>query len=192
MQIPPQPVDETTIIVKLEWHYGQGFFFVDTFNRRLSALRSAIPFKPPLAVLTSPERGTRLAVLGPELEVSRMEWNWQVLMLDIGGRSIWSHQVHAQPLRLTPGIGDTLIFAASPSRKRWDDYHKWYNLADETFVRCLEPDGSVRWTWYAPGPISHLPAVGTTGTVYVASEGRLWALAPDVVDQTLSKTAVRP
>ncbi|AEH07792.1 hypothetical protein FsymDg_0220 [Candidatus Protofrankia datiscae] len=172
----PTVVGDTTLFVTMEWYAGSGFFLVDTAGHQIRRFESSVPLGSPLTVLADSDNGVRVAMLGPRIEIRPMEWNWQVIMLDLGGTPLWRHQLHAPPLCLVPGPGGTLLVIASPSRKQWDDYHKWHDLSDQTFVRCLEPDGSARWTWYAPGPISHLPVVSPDGIVYVGSERRLWTL----------------
>jgi hypothetical protein len=110
------------------------------------------------------------------VEVGPMRWEYPVVAIEPDGIRAWEHRLPARASHVTPAPGGQLIVTASPSRKRWNDYHQWCDLSAETFVRSVGPDGAERWTWYAPGPVTHLPVVSPSGTVYVGCDKRLWAL----------------
>lgn len=178
MWTPLRRVTPTTLLAGLDWDTGHGLFLLDVASRTVRPYPVGFRPRSPVAVLSSPERGYQVAVQGPTYEVRQMDWQWSVALLDPAGASLWEHRLHAPPLRLVRGAGDTLVVSGTPTRERWDDYHRWQDLSADTYVRCLGPDGSPLWTWYGPGPLSNHPLVGPDGVIYVGSEGRVWALPP--------------
>jgi hypothetical protein len=172
-------VNPTTLLAALRWHTGHGLFLVDAAARTVKRyVNGFVPQAPILVISGMPEDSYRVAVQGPMYEVRQMDWQWSVVMLDSSGSRLWEHRLHAPPLWLARAADDTLIVSGTPTRKRWADYGKWQDLSKDAYVRCLNADGTQRWTWYGPGPLTNHPVVGPDGVVYVGSEGRLWALPP--------------
>ncbi len=174
----PLVFDPTRLLVGLSWRTGRGLFAVDVASCTVEPYADRLIPQAPISVVPGPDTGCRVAMQGPSYEIRQMDWRWSVVMLDSAGSQLWEHRLHAPPLRLVPGANHTLIVSGTPSRQRWNDYHRWQDLSKDIYVRCLGADGTERWTWYGPGPLSNHPLVGPDGVVYVGSEGRLWALPP--------------
>jgi hypothetical protein len=175
----PRRVGRTAVLLGLRWSTVANRLFVADLGTR-----SVVPYaewlvpSQPVEVLPQLAGGFRVALRGPSTEVRKLEWQHSVVVLDPAGRQLWEHRMPAEPAALTAGTAGSLIAAATPSRTRWEQYHQWQDLSSETFVRCLDPDATIRWTWSPPSWISHHPVVGPDGVVYVGSAGTLWALAP--------------
>lgn len=175
--LAPRAVGGQAFLVGWEWQTShRRLFLVDWAARTVTPYADGIVPKPPVAVLPAAGAGFRTAVQGPRREVRRMEWQWSVVMLDDAGEPAWEHWLPTEPAGVLPGEGGTLIVAGTPTSRRWEAYGRWQDLSRDTYVRCLGPGGDGRWTWYAPGPQTHLPRRGRDGLVYVGSQGRLWAL----------------
>jgi hypothetical protein len=176
----PVLLDAATLLVALRWYDGRGFFRVDLATGTVDPFAAWLPAQTPFAVLAGvpPLARPAVALRGPSREVRRLEWESSVVLLDESGRELWERSLPVEPGRLMASPDGTLVVSASPSRSRWDQYHQWQDLSREAFVQWLEPSGARRWTWYAPGPLSHLPVIRPDGVVYVGSDGRLWALPP--------------
>jgi hypothetical protein len=177
----PARLDEERVVVELSWYTGRGLYRLDGGAHELAPVAVPSPALPPFAALPRPPTEYRIVGTGPNVEVARLEWEYPVVAIEPGGVLAWEHRLPAPALSLVSTPGGNLIAAASPSFKRWSDYHEWYDLSAEMFVRCLGPDGRALWTWYAPGPLTHLPVVSATGIVYVGCDNRLWAFAADAL-----------
>jgi hypothetical protein len=171
----PARLDAGRALVALEWFAGDGLYLLDGVTPRLTPVTA--PGAAPYAVLPHAPTEYRIAGLGPQIEVRRMDWRYPIVSFEPDGRRLWEHPLPAKAIALAPAPGGNLIAAASPTATRWRDYQQWYDLSGETFVRCIGPDGTARWTWHAPGPLTHLPVVGPDGVVYVGCDQRLWAFA---------------
>ncbi|GIG00199.1 PQQ-binding-like beta-propeller repeat protein [Catellatospora citrea] len=166
--------DADHLLARFEWYDGGGYFLVDAFGDSRSLI-TARQVSEPLAVLPGVDGGpTRLAMCGPSRQ-EQMIYTYPIWMIE-GDRAVWTHDMNVAPVTLTAGAAGSLIVSASPDQRRWDTYHWLRPLWHETYVRCLNPDGTTRWTWYAPGMITQHPDVGADGTVYVGAAGRLYAL----------------
>ncbi|WP_275408287.1 PQQ-binding-like beta-propeller repeat protein [Planosporangium flavigriseum] len=172
----PARLDANRVIIELEWYSGRGLYLLDGAAATITPIAVPSPVMGPHAVLPWAPTEFRVVGLGSRVQVSQVQAEHPVVAIEPGGAEAWRHGLVARAVSLCPTPNGNLIVASSPEPKRWRDYHKWYDLSAETFVRCLGPDGSERWTWYAPGLLTHLPVVTPTGTVYVGSEQRLWAL----------------
>jgi len=106
-----------------------------------------------------------------------MDWQFPIVLLDARGNRLWEHQLRTPPTQLLNGRDGALFVSSTPSLTRYDRYRTWQDFSKDAYLRCLGPDGVERWTWYAPGPLTHLPVARPDGVVYLGSEGRLWALA---------------
>ncbi len=172
---PPSDIDPETAIIRVDEASRIGFHLLQK-EGRLRPFPSPPSFGTPLAVVPHVDGGFGVVMVGPRIEVRQMDYRWTIGLLSAEGAEQWRHTLHAKPQTMVGGRDGGVAVAASPSRKRWDDYHRWQDLSAQTFVRYLTPAGRERWTWYAPGPISHYPLVAPDGTVFVASEGKLFAL----------------
>jgi hypothetical protein len=173
----PIPVGPITMLVGLSWYTShKRLFLADTAARTVQPYADWMVPTNPLAVLPWPDGGFRVALPGPRYEVRQMEWEWSVVMLDRAGNRLWEHLLHTEPTAVTPGPAGTLIVASRPERRRWDLYHEWQDMSKDNYVRCLDADGTERWTWYAPDWLHLLPKVSPDGMVYAGSAGRVWAL----------------
>src|SRR6266498_1371637 len=167
---PPSDIDPETAIIRVDEASRIGFHLLQK-EGRLRPFPSPPSFGTPLAVVPHVDGGFGVVMVGPRIEVRQMDYRWTIGLLSAEGAEQWRHTLHAKPQTMVGGRDGGVAVAASPSRKRWDDYHRWQDLSAQTFVRYLTPAGRERWTWYAPGPISHYPLVAPDGTVFVASEG---------------------
>jgi len=172
----PAPIDTDRAVVYLDWYSGRGLYLLDASAPALTQVAVASPSLPPYVTVPGAEAGYRIVGLGGRVEVAEHEWEYPVVAMEPDGRRLWEHLFPAKPRGLMSAPDGGVVVALSPTIKRWRDYHKWYDLSGETFVRYLNPDGTARWTWHLPGPLTHEPVVGADGIVYVGSEGRLWAL----------------
>jgi hypothetical protein len=170
----PVVLGPSRLLAGFEWPAGRGLYLVDTEAGEVTPFAADRAVLGPLAVLPGAE--FRLAMRGPRYEIREKEWEWSVVVLDSAGRLSWEHRLPADMKKLTAGRDGRLVIAGTPSRKRWESYHKWYDLSAESYVQSVGNDGRVEWTWPGPGPLTHLPVVGAGGTLYVGSEGKLWAL----------------
>ncbi|HEY7225968.1 MAG TPA: PQQ-binding-like beta-propeller repeat protein [Micromonosporaceae bacterium] len=171
----PQWFGPTTILVGLRWYSSsRQLFLIDPWASAITPFAQGLAPGEPLTTLPA-GAAARVALRGDDRELREMEFEHSVVGLDETGRQVWQHWLHAPPTALLPGSGGTLFVAGSPSQRRWDDYHRMQDLSAQTYVRCLGPDGSPRWTWFAPGPQSQ-PQLGPDGTVYVVSQDTLYGL----------------
>jgi hypothetical protein len=171
----PSYIDPETALLRVDEASRIGFYLLQK-EGRLRPYPSPPGFGTPLAVIPHMDGGFGVVMAGPRIEVRQMDYRWTIGLLNAQGTEEWRHTLHAKPQTMVAGPDGGVAVAASPSRKRWDDYHRWQDLSAQAFVRYLTPAGSERWTWYAPGPISHYPLIAPDGTVLVASEGKLFAL----------------
>lgn len=166
--------DGDHLLARFDWYDGGGYYLVDAFGDSRAFITTR-QVREPLAVLPGVDGGpTRLAMQGPTRQ-EQMIYTYPVWMIE-GDQGAWTHDLNVAPDTLTAGSGGSLIVSATPDQRRWDTYHWLRPLWHESYVRCLEADGTTRWTWYAPGVITHFPSVGEDGTVYVGTAGRLYAL----------------
>jgi hypothetical protein len=182
-------------VLDLEGRDARGLYLLDASVPSLTPIAVPNPLLGPYAVTPRVDEhgqarhgavGHRIVGLGRQVEVSPRVHRYPITAIDADGtgRTAWRTLLVAKPITMsavTGGVGGVLA-AASPTLKYWDDYHQWHDLRPRTFVHCYEPDGTIRWAWQPPGPLTHLPAVaregtGATGaTVYTGCDGRLWAL----------------
>lgn len=177
LSAPPIRLNETRVIVELVQHAGRGLYLLDGAPVDLSAVAVPSPARRPYAAVPWSPTEYRVVGLASQVAVGQQQWEYPPVAFEPGGGRAWEHRMVAQALSLSPAPDGNLIVSSSPTMKRLQAYHQWYDLSGETFVRCLGPDGATRWTGYAPGPITHHPVVAPDGTVYVGSDQRLWALA---------------
>ncbi|MEV4413449.1 hypothetical protein [Catellatospora sp. NPDC049609] len=165
--------DGDRLLTRWDWSDGGGYYLIDEFGRSTSHITTR-QVRPPLAVLAGEGVPTRLAMQGPHRQEQRV-FTYTVWMIE-GDGVVWTHELGVAPTRLRPGAGGSLLVSSTPTQRRWDTYHWLKTLWHETFVRCLEPDGTTRWTWYAPGIITLGPLALTDGIVVAAAGGKLYAL----------------
>lgn len=174
----PMPVGPTTLLAGLRRERGTGLYLIRPVTNSVRPYARQLATNSPVLALPGPDDGFRVALPGPQVEVRPMEWEWSVLMLDHQGEQLWQHRLPAPFSRMVAGVNGALVVAGTPTRKHWDEYHYWHDLSTHTYVRSIERDGSELFTWYGPGPLSHLPAVGPEGQICVGSEGKLWVFPP--------------
>lgn len=175
----PARLDSGRAVVALRSYDSIGLYLLDGVAARLTPLGGAIRPYQPFTVLPHPPTEFRIAQFAGQITVGDMDWRYLVVSYDPDGRRLWEHRLPAEPIQLDAAPGGNLIATATASATRWRDYEPYYSvtLVRETFLRCISPDGTARWTWHAHGPITHLPVVASDGTVYVGAEQRLWAFA---------------
>lgn len=172
----PLRVDADRVLVELSWHGGHRLVELDGLARRMTTVVNEPRMRDPYALLTA-GAGYRVAGRQNSVDIGHMDYRYPVLAVDPGGEVAWRHLLEAPFDWLAPAPGGAVVVAGTPTVKRWRDYGRWQDLSAETFVRYLDAAGEPVWTWYAPGLITHLPAVAADGTVLVGSEGRLFALS---------------
>jgi hypothetical protein len=172
----PIAIDPSTMLVGLAWTTGRGLFLVNTTRNTVEPYAPDRVARPPLVPLRHPDGGFRIVAGGGRRTIRQLEYEWPVQALDPHGRLAWEHPLHTEIADIAAKADGGLIVSATPSQWQWDTYHKWQDMSANTLVRSLDADGRQLWTWYAPGPLTHLPIVGSTGTVYVGTKGKLWAL----------------
>jgi hypothetical protein len=180
LRAAPARLDGNRAIVELSWHSGRGLYLLDGAVARLAPVAVPSPARGPYAVLRRSPDEYRIAGLGSQVEVGHLRWEHPVVAIGPDGAPAWEHRLAAEATALTPTFDGSVIVAASPTAQRWNDYHHWYDLTTETFVRCLDFEGTERWAWHPPAPITHRPVVSHDGTVYVGSDNRLWAFATGI------------
>jgi len=183
----PRLIDENRAVVALGSYDGRGVYLLDGAAATLTPI--AIPASPPYAVVPWRATGYRIAGLGTQVTIGPQLYEFPVCAFDPDGTPAWEHRLPVRALTLNAAPGGHVVAAATPDARRWADYHQWYDLTREAFVRLIAPDGTQRWTWHAPGRITHLPVVSPTGVVYVGAEQRLWAFD---VDSAFAERVERP
>ena len=174
----PVPIDFERVAVGLQSYSRTGWYLLDAGAVRLTRLGGQDQLWRPFAVLPHPPTEFRIAWWAGKITVSTLQWRYLIVSSEPDGRRLWEHRLPAEPIQLAAAPGGHLIAAATATAKRWRDYGPYYkDLSDETFVRCIGPDGTARWTWHANGPITHPPVVDSDGTIYVGAEQKIWALA---------------
>jgi hypothetical protein len=175
--LPPLQAGPTALLIGLEWYAaGEALVIVDPVNRVVERYAEWMVPDYPIGVIPDTGTGFRVAMQGRRYEVREMEWEWSLVLLDSAGNRLWEHRLPTEPTSVVPGADGTVIVSSTLTRKRWEDYHKWQDLSKDNYVRCLAPDGTARWTWYAPAWLSHLPRIGSDGFLYTGSAGRMWIL----------------
>lgn len=170
-------ITASTLLIGLKWYTGRRLFVVDVAAKTGYPLVADFVPQLPIAVLTDSAGRFAFAVQGPKHEVRQMDWQFPIVLLDARGNRLWEHQLRTPPTQLLNGRDGALFVSSTPSLTRYDRYRTWQDFSKDAYLRCLGPDGVERWTWYAPGPLTHLPVARPDGVVYLGSEGRLWALA---------------
>jgi outer membrane protein assembly factor BamB len=168
----PVRLDADRVLVELA---GRGLYLLDGTAGALTPVAVPSPAFPPFAAVRRPGAGYLVAGVGPEREGPALRRGYPVVAVEPGGAPAWEHWLPARPRALLGPAGGGLVVAASPDPEWWRTYQGWADPATEAFVSQLEPDGTPRWTWPAPGPLSHLPAVSSSGAVYVGCGGQLRA-----------------
>jgi outer membrane protein assembly factor BamB len=162
----PLAAGSTSILVGFEGYaLGRQLFLIDPVAHTVSAYAPWLVPRHPALVMPTGE-SFRVAIRGTDRELRQLEYDYSVVCLDETGNPLWEHRLDAPPKSLLTGVGDAIFVAATPSHRRWNDYHHYLDLSDETFIRCLGPDGTPRWTWFAPGPLGQ-PRLGPDGSVHV-------------------------
>lgn len=171
---PPCSVAADRMLFELEDLTHHGWYLLDTTAPSLTPLAVPSPLRHPYIVTT---RSSIVGFARP-VEVDRSKYAFAVeeIAWDMSPR--WRRLLPAQPRTLTALPDGGTIAAASPTPKYWADYHKFYDLRAHTFVHALERDGTTRWAWHPPGPLTHPPIAASDGTVYVCADDQLWALSP--------------
>lgn len=173
----PARLDSTRAVVALQSYHSTGLYLLDGVTARLTPLGGSTRTNRPFTVLPHPPTEFRIAEFAEQIAVGDMDWRYLVVSTEPDGRRLWEHRLPAEPIQLDAAPGGNLIATATATARRWRDYGPYYSetLGRETFVRCINPDGTARWTWHAHGPITHPPVIDSDGTVYVGAEQRLWA-----------------
>lgn len=167
------------LLLELESYRQRGLYLLDS---RVPEIREisvpSRPMKAPYIVVPWQHSG-RIIGYGEQVELEPGSYGSAIRAIEWDGSPAWTHLCNAAPIGLTAGPGGSVLVSVSPTVQYWADYHRFGDLRSVTYVQCLAPDGSLRWQWHPPGPITRTPITGPDGTIYVGSEGRLWALAAD-------------
>ncbi|WP_431421660.1 PQQ-binding-like beta-propeller repeat protein [Actinokineospora sp.] len=174
--VSPTAIDPSTLLVGLAWPTGRGLFLVNTTRKTVEPYAPDRVIQPPLVPFRHPDGGFRIAAGGRRRTIGQLEYDWPVQAFDPDGRLAWEHPLHTEIADIVAKPDGGLIVSATPTQWQWDTYHKWQDMSANTLLRALDADGRHLRTWYAPGPLTHLPIVGSTSTVYVGAKGKLWAL----------------
>jgi hypothetical protein len=162
---------DDALLAELRWYSGAGRYVFRPRSATTSRLDPAIPIHGTPTPLDRPGGG--LVALGPTEENA-----WVVVSIDLDGRVVWSHRTVGEPRALLAADGGDVLVFCGPTLDRWQNYHQWYDLSEECFVRRLDPSGAERWTWRAPAPLTYRPALDGSGRIYAAAPGHLWVLEP--------------
>ncbi|MBO0808069.1 MAG: hypothetical protein J2P32_07185 [Actinobacteria bacterium] len=171
----PVLLDADRMLIGLRSPGRAGLYLLDGAIPRITGISA--PVGRPVTVVPGSSTEFRVVGLGRRFEVSRMDWRYPIRCFESDGRELWEHRLPTEPIHLSAAPNGNFITAASATATRWEKYGQWFDLSQETFVRCLNPDGTERWTWRASGPITQEPAIGADGTIYVGAERKLWAFA---------------
>jgi hypothetical protein len=170
-------IDRNRVLVRLSWHEGRSLVEIDGRVPGMRTVLERATLRQPFAVLPSSSGDYQLAGFRGQVDLGHMDYVYPIRVLSSDGTLVREHQLPARPLGLAPVPGGGFVVGASPSPRVWREYGKWQDLSSQTFARLVDRAGADVWTWYAPGLITQSPVAGPDGTVYVGSEGRLYALA---------------
>jgi outer membrane protein assembly factor BamB len=176
---PLARIDATRAIVRLTVPSGILSYLLDVAKPDLTPVAPVPLTGAPFVVLRNTATPYGVVGVGPQVRSERMEWSYPVEAFGADGRRLWSSSFPVRPNALATTTGGAVVVAATPSRKRWDDYHQWYDMSEESFVVQLDRAGGLRWAWHPSGVLTHFPVVGRDDTVLVGAEGRLWAFAAE-------------
>jgi hypothetical protein len=160
---------DDALLAELRWYSGSGRYVFHPRSATVARWDPAIPVHGTPTPVDRPGGG--LVALGPTEENS-----WVIVLIDLDGRVIWTHRSAAEPRALLAAAGGDVLVFCSPTLDRWENYHRWYDLSEECFIRRLDPSGAERWTWRAPAPLTYRPALDRFGRIYTAAPGNLWVL----------------
>jgi hypothetical protein len=161
------------LLAQLQWYTGRACYLFDLGTYTVRPLDAPFAVRRPLTLLTLPNHEPRLVTQGRSEKAAPFSWQWTMVALDLTGQVVWRHTLGVPPGIPIADAAGKLFLGCSPSFQRWLKYEI---RPDESFVRCLSPEGQELWTWFAPGPPSHTLAIGAAGELYVAAEGRLFAI----------------
>jgi hypothetical protein len=170
-------IDRNRALAWLSWYDGGSMVEIDGRGPVMRTVAERSTLELPVAVLHALSGDYRLAGFRGQIDNGHMDYVYPIRVLNADGTLVWEHQLPARPRGLAPAAGGGVVVGASPSPKVWREYGKWQDLSRQTFVRLVDAAGAEVWTWYAPGLVTQSPVAGPDGTVYVGSEGRLYALA---------------
>lgn len=181
LRMIPRPVNpaapDTALLVAWTTETGPRLFLVDPVARTVTRYATNQPLDGPIGIVPTASGSLRVAVCGPRVEVERLRYEWPVSLLDNEGGELWRRMFRAPPRMLGIRGDGSLILAGTVGLKRWEEYGRWQDLHRENYVCCLTADGSEQWMWYAPGPLVAYPVLASDDTMYLGSDGRLWAFA---------------
>ncbi|HEY7225971.1 MAG TPA: PQQ-binding-like beta-propeller repeat protein [Micromonosporaceae bacterium] len=143
----------------------------------LSVLASPSPVLAPFAVLAV-EGQWVIAGQGPAVQTGPGESEYPLVALRAGPGGVrpwWEHRLPARPRSVLAVPAGGLVLTLCPAARRWEDYHQYYDLGAETFVRLLDPAGATRWSWHPQRPFTHFPVVDEHGLVILGADDQLWA-----------------
>lgn len=168
---PIMSLQKHQVLAGLLWQTGHGLFIFDVHNHTvepctLTQFYSLLPGRP-LAILSHPNRGLCFAVVGGQ---------GNTMLINLEGSLVWSMQTHLEPISLIGDASGNVFMVHSPNTSVWDKYKNYYQMEEQCYVKGLDSDGKLLFTWIASGPISYPLAIGKYGEIFCVSEGRLWAI----------------
>jgi putative pyrroloquinoline-quinone-binding quinoprotein len=169
-------IDRDRAFVQLSWYESGGMMEIDGRSPSMRQITERRPLRLPLAVLPVSDGSYRLAGSRGQVDIGHMDYVYPIRVLRPDGTTVWEHQLPARPTSLAATPDGGFVTSGTPTERIWREYGKWQDLSDQMFVRLIDAAGAEVWTWYAPGPITHAAVAARDGTVYVCSDGRLFAL----------------
>ncbi|MCU1644312.1 MAG: hypothetical protein JWN03_4587 [Nocardia sp.] len=172
----PCPVTSGRMLFELAGPNPPGLYVLDGISATLTPLAARSPIRRPYAVIPGGDSGHRIVGYGGRIEITPLEHEFVIEAIEWDTTTAWQCRMSAEPISLAAAPDGSVIVAASPTPEYWSKYHQFQDLRQQAFIRCVEPDGAVRWQWHPPGPLTHRPIPAPDGTVYVCSDNLLWAL----------------
>jgi hypothetical protein len=170
-------IDRSRVLAGLMWDEGSGLFEIDGRGPSVRQIGDA-PFvvKSPIRVRTGPGDDYLIAGARGQIDIGHMDYVYPLRVVRPDGSTVWEHQLSAEFTNLDVMPDGGYVVSGSPTAKVWREYGQWQDLSDRTYARLIDAAGAEVWTWYAPGLVTPAAVAGPDGTVYVGSEGRLYAL----------------
>jgi hypothetical protein len=170
-------IDEERILVSFG---ADGFFVFDVINRTIDPVDALVPNGYPAAFPTVEGKTQLITSLGTAFGFGLTPKGWLVGKHDLDGHLIWEHDTGIEPELIIADRAGKAILATSVSWREWEK-RKWSPAArpqmlDHCYVRCLAADGEELFTWWPETPFSSPLGMGSAGEIYVAADGKLWAI----------------
>ena len=175
----PLQLDAHTVLAGLRWRDGYGLHLFDVRRRTVHPLGVHLPVGNVIALQPGKTGPAALIVKDWSDKPEPGTATFYIRRVTLQGQTLSQHAFPSAPISILTDAAGQFFVACSVTAQQWDMYHvgSLFSEMDRQCMVCgFSPTGEELFTWLPGGPLSWPMALGRNGELYVASEGKLWAL----------------